>query len=132
MSDKWVQHISGQGSKYRVIKSDNNLWGCDKNMPTHEYYNMYLPKSEYILCDPPEAWEDVTEQCNMTGTDSLWPHDEQNGEGIQNERDHVLYEPTHWVKGCYRLRKVGVEWFSGVALGETRKGYAFIVERKRP
>ncbi len=30
----------------------------------------------------------------------------------------------------YRVRKVGVEWFSGVPLGLAKSGWAFIVERK--
>ena len=106
---QWVQHISGQGSKYRVTKSDNNLWGCDKNMPTHNFYNLYLPKSEYILCDPPEVWIDVTENCTSDG--ACLYHD---GKAVCCDNDyHVRKVERHIGMNC------PIQW-------------AFIVERKKP
>lgn len=61
---KWVQHISGQGQK----------WEIAGNHPLYEWYvksaipsvdSHFLPKSEFIACDPPEQWEDVTEDSEM-------------------------------------------------------------------
>ena len=34
------------------------------------------------------------------------------------------------VASTHAVRKVGVEWFSGVPLGLAKSGWAFIVERK--
>ena len=32
----------------------------------------YLPKSEYVLCDPPEVWNDVTEKCSWNDRKNLF------------------------------------------------------------
>lgn len=64
MSKQYVQHISGQGEKWEVSKA------CEDYFVTTKYMNdgnmMRLPKSEYDLCDPPEEWRDVTEECEVT------------------------------------------------------------------
>ena len=64
---RWVQHISGQGEKWevatdaRLAGEDHELWIVYKHPGTERTY--YLPKSEYVLCAPPEQWVDVTEVC---------------------------------------------------------------------
>ncbi len=61
MSNKqWVQHISGQGEKFFVEAQNERVWII--NEPCF----MRLPKSEYRLCDPPEVWKDVTEECKLS------------------------------------------------------------------
>lgn len=63
MSEKrYVQHISGQGRKWEILSDCCHESEWRVKAKTHEYYHD-LPKSEYILCDPPEEWEDVTREC---------------------------------------------------------------------
>lgn len=68
---KWVQHISGEGEKWevsgRLYNSANEAdWQVIAKNEKDDHH--YLPKSEYRLCDPPEVWEDVTDQCEITPT----------------------------------------------------------------
>jgi hypothetical protein len=59
---KWVQHISGQGQKFElaaVEQHHHDFWQCIRKCPGSHY--LRLPVSEYIECEGPEEWEDVTE-----------------------------------------------------------------------
>lgn len=59
MSDtKLVQHKSGQGEKWEVHAESMQVWYCLFNGKPYEG-NLVLPKSEYVICDPPEVWEKV-------------------------------------------------------------------------
>ena len=70
---RWVQHISGLGAKWEVSDLLRPLWMRDGIVVSeNEWLVLHasskapvhlLPKSEYVLCDPPEQWENVTEQC---------------------------------------------------------------------
>ena len=55
---RWVQHISGQGEKWEVegLGESKVRWITDGR----DGLRNHLPKSEYILCNPPEEWENVT------------------------------------------------------------------------
>lgn len=61
-----MQHKSGQGEKWL-------LWECPRNHGTIDTWyvvrdgqdDLYLPKSEYVLCEPSEQWRDVTFECEF-------------------------------------------------------------------
>lgn len=110
---QWVQHISGQGEKWEVrdgVKAENTWCVAAKN--EHDGYH-WLPKSEYRLCDPPEVWRDVTEECEVNGL----------GEILHGDS---LTLPGHG----YRRRKVQLE--TPHKCGKTLASivWAFIVEQK--
>ncbi len=128
---QWVQHISGQGEKWEVCEA-----GVDMQRWQTAYQNgrltMYLPKSEYCLCEPPEMWKDVTEECAVT--DDKWPPHSEYGQAIA-KHSCVLYEPTHWVKNeSYRLRKMQLRALSDgsdpLDFASYRPQWAFIIEQK--
>lgn len=62
---QYVQHISGQGEKWRVTTGGEfeTCWNAISS--SGQVFN--LPKSEYRLCDPPEEWEDVTNEYVTNG-----------------------------------------------------------------
>jgi len=64
MSEKWVQHKSGQGEKWQVDSyyDDHEMFWRVRTKPTIVDYVYRLPKSEYIECDPPEVWEECTRE----------------------------------------------------------------------
>ena len=94
---KWVQHKSGQGEKYVAEDEDRYTW----KVPIKERYSNLLrwdlPKSEYIEVSPPEQWEDVTAECEVSEMRIL-------------VHGHGMTAPfvAHAIKvnGEYRLRKV--------------------------
>jgi hypothetical protein len=53
---KWVQHISGQGKKWRVGDENGVTWTVDDESKS---YWLRLPKSEYAESEPPEKWVDA-------------------------------------------------------------------------
>ncbi len=59
---QWVQHISGVGEKWEVLTEEQRHWRTKDG----DIF-MWLPKSEYRLCEPPEVWRDVTEECVVIG-----------------------------------------------------------------
>lgn len=64
---QWVQHISRQGEKWKVHDVCwQTQWEVERGQGESGFY--YLPKSEYILCAPPERWVDVTAECEITNT----------------------------------------------------------------
>jgi hypothetical protein len=112
---KWVQHFSGKGQKWEVageVESSTRWTAYEHGVAYH------LPKSEYPLCDPPDVWEDVTDQVSPSMS---WLE-------LQHGR-LITTEP--FMREGYRLRKVKVAWFDGVPLGEGKAGWALIVERKK-
>lgn len=62
-SKQWVQHISGQGEKWLVVYGGDPIDWMVLCKATDGERNRALPKSEYRLCEPPEVWRDVTEEC---------------------------------------------------------------------
>lgn len=98
---RWVQHISGQGEKYEVERC-YEYWEVSDNRQDSWY--LRLPLKEYILCDPPEEWEDVTSQ--------VYTH--ESVLGLMKTLNH-------------RLRRVRC----AKATGFDNPDWAFIVERKR-
>lgn len=74
---RYVQHISKQGRKWEldgntreeyesatewVVKSED---GSERH---------FLPKSEYVLCPPPERWVDVTAECTLDECGAIMHH----------------------------------------------------------
>lgn len=62
MSDKEVKWVvskyakDGEGDKFEVKEVLHDVYFCERES---SLWNLYLPKSEYIPCDPPERWETV-------------------------------------------------------------------------
>ena len=114
MDKRYVCHISGQGEKWEVVGEDSQRWHTPY-VPVCELC-LYLPKSEYRLCDTPERWVDVTEQCKVS---PLAGSELSHG-------DVKVYFPMG-----YRFRKVRayIDEFNQ-DLGRKVESYAFIVERK--
>ena len=76
MSTQYVQHNSGQGEKWRVRA--RKLHYCSKVAWQVECATdegpLYLPKSEYRLCEPPERLVDVTNEIVESSRDGHWHH----------------------------------------------------------
>lgn len=88
--NQYVQHISRQGPKYRLQEDEcERLWCYRVN---HDGLVFYLPKSDYILCSPPEEWVNVTAQIDATPRHG-WHYD--------HDIDSAIFVYTG-----YRLRKV--------------------------
>jgi hypothetical protein len=119
---KWVQHISGQGEKWEVRDCAYNLMEppnddiCVINPNPGKGISRYhfLPKSEYILCDPPKEWEDVTSEVEK----SITPGNYRCG--------HIDIIGMVGAGEDYRLTKMLLEH------GPTAtQKWAFIVERRK-
>lgn len=118
-STRWVQHVSGQGEKFE-LKADRLHEGVAwmakiAGTPDNNCMSWYLPKSEYVLCDPPEVWRDVTAECTFDDEHRLLPRNVGS--------DTVVN--VGQIQRNYRLRKVPV-----FKTGST--SWAFIVEHKQP
>lgn len=116
MAKQWVQHISGQGEKWKVQKDDDRLTWCVHKDEDLQCGFFYLPKSEYRLCDPPEVWKDVTEECEVPG----------GSRQCTITRKGLAFNTEHG----YRFRKVQLE--TRHKCGQTLASivWAFIVEQK--
>lgn len=128
MDQRWVQHISGQGEKWRVkdvpVNYEDHLSWCIEGNAGGFDRSFLVPTSEYVLCDPPERWVDVTEKCKVNTHGTLVHFD---------GADHSINGVILTVQEGYRLRKVP-RLYSGEALEKlppitpTDK-WAFIVEK---
>jgi hypothetical protein len=124
---RWVQHISGQGAKWLVDVEGTNSWRCPHGQPVSLGYSphYFFPKSEYVLCEGPEVWVDVTHECE-------WVKDNV----YHGKQPLAIGMAGHIVSG-YRLRKVHllsspkdlVEISAGHVKG-LQDCWAFIVEKK--
>lgn len=110
---QWVCHISGQGEKWEVDSSrtyaDDTDYCVRAKLQNTRSKLHWLPKSEYCLCDPPEAWEDVSE-----------------GARVGSDLSCILYDNLGReisVHNGYRLRKV-----QAYQVGE--RAHVFIVEQR--
>jgi len=119
---RYVQHVSGQGKKWRLASTTYNDraqhdWSVEGEF-TEE--NHYLPKSEYRLCEPPERWREITESCqtvNRIGAE----------QGSMLEDQHVVIAR---IERGYRLRKVQF-WRPLEQLDRIQRAdWAFIVEQE--
>ena len=107
---QWVQSkYSKDATKFEA--SDDNTFQWKLRHGQEGYKEHWVPKSEYILCDPPEVWEDVTNTCYSADRERTVFHTEGTKLVLATEEG-------------YRLRKVQI-----VLLGSDR--WAFIVEKKK-
>lgn len=112
---QYVQHISGQGEKWEVVFVDELEYEVVAKSGNDG--NHWLPTSEYRLCDPPEEWEDVTE--DVQAYPWSWG---KNHVSHENDGTFYLSEGGSLVKKeTHRVRKI-----DGL-----HNGPAFIVERKK-
>lgn len=118
---QWVQHKSGIGDKWEVI---TNLMAIDWTVKAKVNGVVHrLPKSEYVLCEPPkqERWVDITEECEIPNFT-----DRQHCE-VWHQGKRLFIVGNELVIG-YRLRKV--ELLRAVpGLPQPVNQWAFIVEK---
>ena len=87
----------------------------------------YILRGSLEPVQPDPQWVDVTESLHATGP---WPSKQYSKpNGIADADDNMIFLPSQHADNYY-LRKVRVEWFSGVTIGEAKHGWAFIVERR--
>jgi hypothetical protein len=108
---KWVRHISGQGQKWSVHNEDEchseAAW-CVRAKVNPGYH--YLPKSEYVECEGPEEWEDVTDECEVESAAN-------GGFWVVHHGENIVRQAQE-----YRIRKIELDpW----------KNYAFRIERRK-
>ena len=118
MDKRYVQHISGQGEKFELGESSydyKEMWILEKR---HDGLRPCVPKSEYVLCEKPEVWIDITAECLAEKTCGT-PHAQ-----VLEDKQHVI---AHVDRG-YRLRKVQL-YKRAVGLDPQ---WAFIVEKREP
>lgn len=113
---QWVQHVSGKGEKWEVSEECVHTW-CVYSKQTNG--KCVLPKSEYVRCDPPEEWENVTENCYEV-TDRLSTEQSYIG-GIASQDHYILFE---------RNKKHGLD-FRLTKVNRLHDGPSFIVERRK-
>ena len=58
---RWVQskYSDGKGKKFLVKGENPEVWSIEISSPV---YSVWVPKEEYVLCEAPEVWENVTHQ----------------------------------------------------------------------
>lgn len=104
-----MQHISGQGDKWEVVV---------KRTEYAEYWvvkaaggatALHIPCDEYRVCDPPEQWEDVTNECYA--------------ESVTNDRVRIMLHGENILRQAQEVR---IRKIDGM-----HNGPAFIVERKK-
>lgn len=64
---RWVQHMSGQGARWKVIEERRGEWRVASCETT--YHD--LPKSEYQLVPAPPQWEKLPEKEVIISPDRL-------------------------------------------------------------
>lgn len=113
--DVWVQHKSGIGEKWRVVCRIEDRYVVSNPIGP----DLQLPKTEYIPCEPPERWENVTAECEF--------HDTFNrGTLIHYGQESVgICE----LKQGYRLRKVRL-YLAEPTSKQNCEQWAIVVERR--
>lgn len=110
---KFVQYKNDpNGTKWEVADELGGFW----NVLGDGGYHWDFPKSDYIICAPPERWKDVTAEFDMSLT----------GRFAALESQRITIELCGNVSG-YRLRKVLVNLKA--QLNEP-SDWAFIVEKR--
>lgn len=113
---RYVQYKNDpNGTKWKVYGEHADTWSVF-GMEDDTQYIYGLPKSDYIICAPPERWKDVTAEFDMSLT----------GRFAALESQRITIELCGNVSG-YRLRKVLVNLKA--QLNEP-SDWAFIVEKR--
>ena len=108
---QYVQHMSGQGEIWLVQDWPDYLANPNLDWCVHRdgQGRLYLPKSEYVRCEPPEVWTNITSRVTIDDGDIF--------DGVTRITE---------VMSGYRLRKV----YLGIASALGGIPCAFIVEKK--
>lgn len=114
----YVQHISGQGQKWEVDSvcgtGEYRVYAKDKTVTNYHY----LPPSEFIPCDPPEEWEDVTAQCEIGHAEP------------ERGRMSIIYKDAIGV-GTDIFNKYQLANYRVTKIDHLHNGPAFIIERQK-
>lgn len=63
---RYVQHKSGIGEKWQICGEGGNTIKQELYFVAFsDGQLLQLPKSEYILCEPPKEWKDVTDKFDV-------------------------------------------------------------------
>jgi len=106
----YVRHASGKGNVFSVSKQTDLTWIIDSVIAGAQ---LTLPKSDYILCPPPEEWEDMTYLIEV--------QDKSHDRSIGYINGVNVVETSSW----YRLRKLDLTYDS------CAYSHAIVVERKK-
>lgn len=126
---RYVQHVSGQGEKYKLLEHntinlDTSAFVWYVESPYKAASWLVFPRHEYHPCDPPARWVDVTGECECSESEScrlLRPDGTGRRDIIESNRG-------------YRLRKVQL-WQTkedASICGLSKPQWAFIVEKREP
>lgn len=96
---KYVRHMSGIGQTWKVLFEGNDTWWVE-NMNDRAINQVYLPKSEYVYCESPFSWIDVTSKCEV------------------NSFGHIMCEDMNTEHPPFRRRKV-----------QQGDSYVFVIEK---
>ena len=109
---QYVRHISGQGELWLVQDWPDYLANPNLDWCVHRggQGRLYLPKSEYVLCEPPERWVDITRRVTI----------DDEGDILDGEKRITK------VATGYRVREIPI------GMGNALDGipWAFIIEKK--
>jgi hypothetical protein len=109
MSERWVQHKSGQGEKWKLVIQTaiehDDIWAV--KMPG-KMLPVYFPKSEYIECAPPEVWVECTREVASI-----------HGDGSLSERETDIFKTNVVIN-----MSEGYRW--------SWRGNALVIERRQP
>lgn len=99
---RYVQHLSGQGERWEVLGEERFSWATISNGPGG---CLWLPKSEYVLCDTPEEWREVSVQI----VEHSVKHDTRDQGGVYDgakKLAQLMCGGTHRIKTLIVERKV--------------------------
>ena len=102
---EYIRHVSGTGPLFVLSRRDRMRTYVQDGAG----YNLILPTSEYVLCESPARWVDVTAHVVTSG--NYWHDGNEILLCIKNDN--------------YRLRKVHGSPY------RADEGWAFIVEKKQ-
>jgi hypothetical protein len=115
LPSRYVQHISGQGEKWKVEFENPGAWGVS-SQPAGA---CIFPKSEYVLVAPPERWVNVTENCSISP---------DIPSGLLVLTDLTTVNRVAKIEPNYRLCKVRTY----VADSRVAAQSVFLIERREP
>lgn len=98
---RYVQHMSGQGEKLRIMPESLGYGAKDIKWFVHDAKGelFMLPKSDYQEVPPPKGWTDITVHCDMVNGGQFLAHQVGN-------IAHPIFDDKGFLNIGYRLRKV--------------------------
>lgn len=105
----YVQHVSGHGEKWEVDSSrtyaDDTDYCVRAKLQNTRSKLHWLPKSEYVVCEPPEEWREVPVQI----VEHSVTHDTRDQGGVYDgakKLAQLMCGGTHRIKTLIVERKV--------------------------